>query len=168
MNSREAEQLLEKYWKCETSLEEENALRQYFAGEDLPDHLQKFSKMFIFFDKERKSVLDESFDPKILDRINKVKNRNIVPLPSTWYKVAAAVLLIISLVVINRQFIGVRQKATEVVQDTFADPEKALEETKKMLLLVSEKLNKANPGMKKMAEFNKAEKVLKNDKLKEI
>ena len=36
MDSKHIEQLLEKYWSCETSLEEEKQLREYFRGEDIP------------------------------------------------------------------------------------------------------------------------------------
>ena len=168
MNSREAEDLLNRYWRCETSLEEENELRQFFLKEEVPEHLIKFQKMFQYLHDQRVAALDESFDLKLMEKINDTKTRNIPRMSSTWYKVAAAVILILSLVAINRQFMVVREKATQIVEDTFNDPEKALEETKRMLLLVSEKLNKGNDGMKKMAEFNKAEKVLKNDKLKEI
>ena len=31
-------ELLNKYWLCETSLEEERELRRFFASEEVPEH----------------------------------------------------------------------------------------------------------------------------------
>ena len=40
MDSKQLEQLLEKYWNCETSLEEEKQLREHFRGE-VPENLER-------------------------------------------------------------------------------------------------------------------------------
>ena len=37
MDFKEREDLLRKYWNCETSLEEEKQLREYFGGENIPE-----------------------------------------------------------------------------------------------------------------------------------
>lgn len=43
MDSEHIEQLLERYWKCETSLEEEAQLRAYFAeAGNIPAHLLRY------------------------------------------------------------------------------------------------------------------------------
>ena len=39
MDSNYIEQLLERYWQCETSVEEEAQLRSFFRDEDVPAHL---------------------------------------------------------------------------------------------------------------------------------
>ena len=42
MDSKYIEQLLERYWQCETSLEEEACLRAFFSGNDVPGHLLRY------------------------------------------------------------------------------------------------------------------------------
>jgi hypothetical protein len=39
--------LLERYWKCETSLEEEQALRSYFQGDHIPADMQEAARLFL-------------------------------------------------------------------------------------------------------------------------
>ena len=39
MDYKYIEQLLERYWQCETSLEEEQILQAFFRQEDIPVHL---------------------------------------------------------------------------------------------------------------------------------
>ena len=67
--------------------------------------------------------------------------------------------------VLEEEFIAVREKATVLVQDTFDDPQRAFDETKKALLLVSEKWNKGKDNIIRLSEFNKAEKIIKNENL---
>ena len=38
MDYKDIEQLLERYWQCETSVEEESVLRDFFSREDVPAH----------------------------------------------------------------------------------------------------------------------------------
>lgn len=39
MDYKYIEQLLERYWECETSLEEENILRTFFSQDNIPGDL---------------------------------------------------------------------------------------------------------------------------------
>lgn len=48
MDSKQLEQLLEKYWNCETSLEDEKVLRDYFNGSEVPQHLKETASLFQF------------------------------------------------------------------------------------------------------------------------
>ena len=42
MDYKYIEQLLEKYWNCQTSLEEEHILRTFFAQKDIPESLKVY------------------------------------------------------------------------------------------------------------------------------
>ena len=53
MNEQKVQELLQRYFDGETSLDEERALRHYFAGSDVPDSLKAYRPMFTFFDEER-------------------------------------------------------------------------------------------------------------------
>ena len=46
MDSKDIEQLLEKYWMCETSLEEEQQLRDFFRGKAVPESMKEATALF--------------------------------------------------------------------------------------------------------------------------
>lgn len=48
MDSKYIEQLLERYWQCETSLEDEAELRAFFSGNDVPGHLLRYKDLFVY------------------------------------------------------------------------------------------------------------------------
>ncbi len=168
MDSETAKKLLVKYWNCETTLKEEELLRSYFHQNDVPEDIVKYQKLFEFFYKKKKEIITEDFDKRVLDLVKKDikggKPRYLHPL----YKIAAAVLLILSFAVIHERFIDVRVKTKKVVEDTFNDPRKALEETKKALFLVSEKMRKGKEEASRLYKFKKAEEVVKNSNYKKI
>lgn len=158
--------LLDKYWKCDTSLEEEALLRKYFSEEeDIPEDLKPYTPMFQYFRLNKEISLREDFDKDILARLPQYRKPSKHRYLHIYYKLAAAVILLLFLVTIHQRFIAVKEKARVVVKDTFDDPQKALEETKKTLMLVSEKWNKGKRNLVKLSEFNKAEKIIRNEKL---
>ena len=157
--------LLEKYWNCETTLEEESILQDYLSGKDIPEDLKAFTPLFQYYKEQRAMKVSEDFEGRVLNEIGSKENKGKQRYLHIYYKVAAAVILILFFVTIHQRYIAVRDQATVLVQDTFDDPEKALEETKKALLLVSEKWNKGKENITKLAEFNKAEKIIRNEKL---
>jgi len=157
--------LIEKYWNCETSLEEEAQLRAYFSSKEVHKDLKVFAPLFHYFRSESELGISDGFDEKVIHQIQKAKRSPKQRYLSISYKVAAAVILLMFFVTIHQRFIAVRDKAVTVVKDTFDDPEKALEETKKALLLVSEKWNKGKSNIDKLSEFNKAEKIIRNENL---
>ena len=46
MDSSRIEELLKKYWDCETSLEEEQQLREYFNQEKVPEKWRETAALF--------------------------------------------------------------------------------------------------------------------------
>jgi hypothetical protein len=46
------DQILEKYWEGNTSLEEELILREYFKGDDIAESHLPFKDLFVFFDHQ--------------------------------------------------------------------------------------------------------------------
>lgn len=157
--------LLEKYWNCETTLEEESILQEYLSGTDIPEDLKEFAPLFQYYKSQREVRTSNGFEERVIKEIKSKEQKGKRKYLNIYYKSAAAVILILFFVTIHQRFIAVREKATVLVQDTFEDPQKALEETKKALLLVSEKWNKGKENIAKLSEFNKAEKIIKNEKL---
>lgn len=103
MDYKYIEQLLERYWQCETSLEEEEILRAFFSQKDVPDELQQYRSLFAYEQQAKaEEMLDDSFDERLLAMTgeqSKVKARKIklsarlMPLA----KAAAVVAIILTL-----------------------------------------------------------------------
>ena len=81
MDYKYIEQLLERYWECTTSLEEENILRTFFRQKDVPASLLQYKALFTYEQTQREEeVLGEEFDTKMMEMINEptpVKARTI-------------------------------------------------------------------------------------------
>ena len=99
MDYKYIEQLLERYWAAETSLEEESILRTFFSQKDIPAEMEHLRPLFT--DEAVGETLDDDFDARILAMIDKpvVKAREVsltqrlMPL----FKAAAIVAIILTL-----------------------------------------------------------------------
>lgn len=71
MDYKYIDQLLERYWNSETTLEEEEILRMFFSQIDIPVEMEKFRPLFLYEQVERKSIkLGDEFDNKVLAAID--------------------------------------------------------------------------------------------------
>lgn len=101
MDCKYIEQLLERYWQCETSLEEEEQLRTFFTGKDVPAHLLRYKDLFVYQQLQQQVGLGEDFDVRVLAEVEPVvvKARRLtltarfIPL----FKAAALVAVVLSL-----------------------------------------------------------------------
>lgn len=103
MDYRYIDQLLERYWKCETSLEEEQILRSFFCQTDIPAEYRRYRSLFVYEQTQPKTeTLGEDFDERmerIIDAPVIVK-AHIVPLRqrlAPLFKAAALVAVILTL-----------------------------------------------------------------------
>ena len=69
MDYKYIEQLLERYWNCETTLEEEDILRTFFSQKEVPAHLLRYRSLFTYEQTIKKARLSDDFDEKILKLI---------------------------------------------------------------------------------------------------
>ena len=69
MDYKYIEQLIERYFDCMTTLEEEQILRSFFSQEDVPAHLMQYRDLFVFEVMAQKEVLGEDFDSRMMDII---------------------------------------------------------------------------------------------------
>ena len=153
MDYKYIEQLLERYWQCETSLEEEAILRTFFAQKDVPAHLRRYQTLFSGIKSIQEAKLGEDFDQKILAQIHEgeqVKARRItfshrlMPL----YKAAASVAIVLTLG--NAIQTTVVQKDPdhgykyEHYQDSYKDPSVAYDQVSNALQMVSQGLSEAS------------------------
>ena len=66
MDYKYIEQLIDCYFEGETTLEEEQILRKFFAQEKLPEHLRQWQPLFREQYTLSEAHLDASFDERIL------------------------------------------------------------------------------------------------------
>ena len=62
MNAQQIEQLLQRYWDAETTVEEEGQLRQFFNGNDVPQHLMRYKDLFVYEKFMQDEHLSEDFN----------------------------------------------------------------------------------------------------------
>ena len=56
MDFKNMEDLLKKYWDCETTLEEEKQLREYFGANSIPDQWKDTAALFRYFEQTKKKI----------------------------------------------------------------------------------------------------------------
>jgi hypothetical protein len=156
MDSKQLEQLLEKYWSCETSLEEEQQLKDHFRGE-VPENMKETAQLFRYFEAQHeKSVGESDFDATVIKEIKRqVPKGRSVKMFVNSARIAAGLLVVVTATYFVRQ--EVRKAYPPEIVDTYSDPKLALEETKKALMMISKGFNKAQREAEKIKVFNEAE-----------
>ncbi|NDV66591.1 pyruvate ferredoxin oxidoreductase [Bacteroides sp. 224] len=139
MKKENIEELLDKYWLCETTMEEEKELYQFFMEEDVPEHLTKYKELFRLKTEEREPALDEQFDTKILSLIAEKEKTIKRYKVSLFFKVAAAAVIFL-VVCLNIQPPASKENPWE--QDTYETPEEALAEVQRVFNFVSDQFER--------------------------
>jgi hypothetical protein len=157
MDSNKIDELLNKYWNCETSLEEEQQLREYFRGKNIPEQLKETAPLFRYFDEHKKKAIeDTAFDAEVLKKVKVPKNGKMVKLFYNSMRIAAGVAVLVVATWFVRD--EIRKSDPQTTEDTYDDPKLALEETKKALLMISKSFGRAEEKAKKINLFNEAQK----------
>ena len=101
MDYKDIEQLLERYWQCETSIEEEAALRNFFVKEEVPAHLLRYKNLFVYQQVQQEVGLGEDFDVRILAEVEptvvKAKRLTLTGRFVPLFKAAAVIAIILYL-----------------------------------------------------------------------
>ena len=132
MDYKYIEQLLERYWSGETSLEEENILRAFFSQKDIPASLLPYRDIFVYQAVSKsEEVLDSDFDDKILALIDEpevVKARTITLRQrlAPMFKAAAVVAIMLTLGNAIQVHYNEEQAQPEVNMAEYARPQKGL------------------------------------------
>lgn len=163
MDSKKLEELLQKYWDCETSLEEEQQLREYFRSEKVPEQMKEAASLFHYFEQQKNNSVNEQFDKTLLGQLKKPKARptgasgrgKVTNLVQTSLRIAAGVAVLVVAVFFVRQ--EIRKTDAVAMEDTYDDPQKALEETKKALMMISKGFGRAEQQAKKINLLNEAQ-----------
>ncbi len=106
MDYKYINQLLDRYWKGETSLEEEEILRAFFSQDELPAELKPYQALFSYEMGEAKQEgLGDDFDQKMMAMIedeytkepNKAKVVSLTERLKPLFKAAAVVAIFLTL-----------------------------------------------------------------------
>jgi len=130
------EQLLEKYNNGETSLKEEQQLKDYFKQETVAPHLEMYKPMFAYFSVSQ----EEKFTKDVPLKSNK---NNLYK----WISVAAVAVLMLGF-----YFKSPLTSAEDL--GTYDDPEMAYLEVKKSLEMISTQFNKGASSINYLAEVD--------------
>ena len=102
MDYKYIQQLLERYWQCETTLQEEAILRSFFShpdSSDIPEDLWKYRDFFVA-QTEQAEPLGEDFDRRILEQIGEAPKAKVVTLKDRLmplFRAAAIVAILLTL-----------------------------------------------------------------------
>lgn len=165
------EQLLERYWECETTLEEEKELKKFFNSGNVPQKWQSVAPLFQYYETEKQSGhLDGLFDEQVLAQIEAQSGKGggaagqgkIVKLFTNIAKIAAVGLILITAsYFVTEEYMNKKDTMDPYLADTFEDPKVAFEETKKALMLISKNFNRGRKEVQKVGVFNEAQEKIK-------
>ncbi|MCB2209001.1 MAG: hypothetical protein KQH67_11975 [Bacteroidetes bacterium] len=138
MKLHEIELLIEKFYNGETSLAEEEILKDYLNRETVPEQFIAVKQYFHLLQDEKELELDDAFDEKILRSLEKdeLQTNSFKIWTYRLSGVAAAILLLIMV------WFGTDLLQPREVYGTISDPSLAFLETRKAMDEVSKKLNK--------------------------
>lgn len=164
MDSNQLEELIKKYWDCETSLEEEERLRNWFRTHEVPERFKETAALFTYFDDQKLKSTDSQFDKQVVKKLESTAEKSkTVSLWQTGLRIAAGVVVVIAAFFFVRKEI-IEKHDIATIEDTIDDPKKALEETKKALMMISRGFNTAEQEVKKINVLNEAQDKVKGDK----
>jgi len=162
MNETRIKKLEEKYWKGETSLEEEQELKRIAA--ENPDRLSPYlSELLASVKKEADDLavsLDASFDREFWSSLE-TKDAKVIGLrfrKHDFIRIAAAAVVVVAMGL--GLWYGLEEQPTEMAQttkdDTYENPELAFKEAQKALAFASEKLSRGAEPVSKIKKFHQA------------
>lgn len=144
MDYHKIKEFIRAYWDGETSVEEEQQIKAFFREQvDLPEELERWRAWFSDVEDVVNAELDADFDAKILASI--VEEEQQQKHPRVWllrrFSVVAACVALFILGITGWEVI--RKQSEEKQRQEMAQYKDEYEQVKKMLYLVSEKMNDA-------------------------
>lgn len=151
MDLKLVEALLDKYYNGETTLEEERSLRAFFSREEVPSHLKDEKIKFQFYCNALNESVDWAFEEKLVSGYT--GTHKIMPFFNRirTASIAAGILLLAGVSLCLNKDTLFKKKNN---YGTYDNPQIAYNQTKKALLLISDKLNKGNRNLSKISRLN--------------
>lgn len=127
MNNEQIHNLLEKYWNCETSVQEEKQLQAYFCQGNVAEEFKKYTTLFSYINEGQSVKLSDGFNARLLDALETSKTDRYITIRvfRPFLRVAVSILLLIG-VGISFYFISKQDNRPHFVE-TFEDPNAAMQ-----------------------------------------
>lgn len=142
MELHNIELLIEKYFEGETSIIEEQQLRNYFASADVAQHLSHYKPVFGYFSAAKEQISAQAQTLPVQDKK-----------PLKWVSVAATIVILLG---IGTATYLNEDVATTSDLGTYNDPEKAFRETQRALDLLSTHVNTGVESVQYIEEYDAA------------
>ncbi|SHF78663.1 hypothetical protein SAMN05444362_11037 [Dysgonomonas macrotermitis] len=144
------EELITSFYGGTTTLDEEKILLDFFKSENVPDWMDIEQKMFMEIYSRKNEEAPYHLESRLIslvDKLDKEENRTSRPIRKSihiHWKWVSGIAACIAIMITAGIFLykGMGQHQEYAVVDTYSDPEDAYRETQKVMLLVSNKLNK--------------------------
>ena len=160
--NRNINQLLEKYWGGETTLQEEKDIKAYFASGNIAEEHKEYAPMFSLFSIQREDSYDRDLTSVIEESIGEAKSDTAAPSQGSakvfqlrkFVMAAAAVFAIVmtAVIVMNQEDNSITNTpaiaSNKIILDGSDDSEEALKITKEALVFLSGKLKKNGKKVK--------------------
>ncbi len=152
MELNKIENILEKYFQGETTIAEENQLKEYFSSSDVAQHLEQYKPMFGYFSQVKQQQSTQNLENLALSETIplKTKKRNVA-----WLSIAASVVVLLGIgtyLLVSEESAAPALTAQSEL-GTYDDPEEALKETQKALALLSNNVNVGIESMQYIKEY---------------
>lgn len=139
------EKLLEKYENGETSLKEEQVLKNYFSSDTVAPHLEMYTPMFAYFLGNQQEQFTKDVPLKTKRNFN-----------YKWISVAAVAVLMLGFYFKTPMV----NSYDEYAYGTYNEPKQALNEVSKSLAMISSHFNKGTSAVRYLNEMEKGTSTL--------
>jgi len=170
MDYHSIKELIRKFWLGETSLEEENILKDYFRyNQNPPEEFEDSARYFSHIEEENKLELGDDFDNLVMDKIKNLEGKKTFKI---WpILLAACITLMVGLTVFtifnsDESNVVPPLAVEEEFIDTYSDPEEAYKNVKLALMKVSSGLKEGVTYTGEMKKFSEAQKEISKSKKK--
>lgn len=150
MDYKYIEQLIDRYFDGETSLQEEQILRSFFSQNEVPAELAPYKDLFRYEQVAAKEGLGDDFDVRMMEILEqqpvvKARRVSLTARLKPFFRAAAVVAVILT--VGNAAQHSFTAPATEDYNydgytDTYTDPTAAYQQVSSALEMVSEGISK--------------------------
>lgn len=145
MNKPNLTTLIDKFWKGESTLEEENELKYHLEDFDFEDEYPELYEYFNLIETEKSVTITKDFKAvlKNIPENTTVKSESKPSNKKFQYWMAASILLTITIFSLQKQDKIKQQKEAQL----------AFEDVKTSLAFFSKKLNKTTPYLEHVQKF---------------
>lgn len=161
MTSNKIDILLAKYWECETSVQEERELQEYFLSESIAERHQQYKPLFSYLESVQEMGLDCDFESKIMEKIaeiggsDKEKKYLEIRIFEPLLKIAASIAVIAA---IGISVFLIEKQNKQVFAETYNDPSVAIKQATSALEKLGEALKQSEQasmrGIRELQEFD--------------